>query len=314
MHHKDQVLSETNEIKRLYYRLSASESRSKLCFLLYLFIIPLFITIGGVTFSLVELVASEEAKMRNAEVCVAERKILMKKLKATFQENFVTLLNFNSFENSNSTHAWQSIEDTIIEIESCHRKRLFELLPVETFVFRNALLYSFGVYTTIGYGNLFPRTVKGRLLTVAYAIVGIPLNAAFISDLGELIARIVHRALHCFQRCILNKKTDDPCIEYKKLSLILLIAFLMLPTIAIIVKGVEHSREWDYVDSLYYTFTTVTLIGLGDFTPQPSYIQFFILMPLFFIAETLFALALGFLTVSRLKLTAIVTYSKEAKR
>ncbi|VDK89363.1 unnamed protein product [Litomosoides sigmodontis] len=147
-------------------------------------------------------------------------------------------------------------------------------------------------------GEYFPRTVKGRLLTVAYAIVGIPLNAAFISDLGELIARIVHRALHCFQRCILNKKTDDPCIEYKKLSLILLIAFLMLPTIAIIVKGVEHSREWDYVDSLYYTFTTVTLIGLGDFTPQPSYIQFFILMPLFFIAETLFALALGFLTVS----------------
>lgn len=59
----------------------------------------------------------------------------------------------------------------------------------------------------------------------------------------------------------------------------------------------ERSRQWNYVDSLYYTFTTSTLIGLGDLTPKPSFFQFFILMPLFFITETLFALALGFITV-----------------
>ncbi|EFO22055.2 hypothetical protein LOAG_06432 [Loa loa] len=101
--------------------------------------------------------------------------------------------------------ASQEAERGNAQIESCHRKRLFELLPVETFVFRNAMLYSFGVYTTIGYGNLFPRTVQGRILTVVYAVVGIPLNVAFISDLGELVSRTVKRALHCFQRRILNK-------------------------------------------------------------------------------------------------------------
>uniref|UniRef100_A0AAF5PM41 Potassium channel domain-containing protein n=2 Tax=Wuchereria bancrofti TaxID=6293 RepID=A0AAF5PM41_WUCBA len=248
MTHEGQELNETKEIERLYYKLNKPRSRSRLCFLLYLFIIPLFIIIGGVTFSLSELVASQEAETGNAQ------------------------------------------------IESCHRKKLFELLPTETFVFGNAALYSFGVYTTIGYGNLFPHTVQGRILTVVYAVIGIPLNVAFISDLGELISRTVQRALHCFQRRILNKTTEDPCIEYKKFLLIVLIAFLLTPIIAIIVMEAERSRNWNYIDSLYYTFTTSTLIGLGDFTPQSSYIQFFVLMPLFFIVETLLALALGFIT------------------
>ncbi|CAG9539079.1 unnamed protein product [Cercopithifilaria johnstoni] len=201
--HNGQEFNDAKEIERLYYKLSVPGSRSKLCFLLYLFIIPLFIVIGGVTFSLLELVASEEAEIGNAQICVAERKILMKNLKASFDDNFSAILNSNTLKNI--TNMWQSIENTVIEVESCHRKRLFELLPIETFVFRNALLYSFGVYTTIGYGNLFPRTVQGRLLTVVYAVIGIPLNVAFISDLGELIARIVQRALYCFQRYILNK-------------------------------------------------------------------------------------------------------------
>uniref|UniRef100_A0A915PTM7 Potassium channel domain-containing protein n=1 Tax=Setaria digitata TaxID=48799 RepID=A0A915PTM7_9BILA len=239
-------LGKTEEIERLYYKLSTPRNRSRLCVLLYFFIIPLFIFVGGVTFFLSELAASEEAELGIAQLCVAERKALMERLKALLDDN----LSANSYAFRNFTNTWQSIHDTVIEIENCHRKRLFELLPVETFVFRNAILYSFGVYTTIGYGNLFPRTIKGRMLTVVYAVIGIPLNVAFISDLGELIAR----------------------------------------------AEAESSRSWNYVDSLYYTFTTSTLIGLGDFTPQPTYVQFFVLMPLFFITETIFALVLGFIT------------------
>uniref|UniRef100_A0A8R1XV18 Potassium channel domain-containing protein n=1 Tax=Onchocerca volvulus TaxID=6282 RepID=A0A8R1XV18_ONCVO len=192
----------------------------------------------------------------------------------------------------------KSFSQICFQIESCHRKRLFELMPIETFVFRNALIYSFSVYTTIGYGHLFPRTMKGRILTAVYAVIGIPLNVAFISDLGELIGRTVQYALQYSQRRILNKTTEDPCIEYKKFSLVVLIAIVLTAIIAIIVMKEERSRPWDYIDSLYYTFTTSTLIGLGDLTPQSSYLQFFVLMPLFLISETIFALAIGFVTVS----------------
>ncbi|KAM3727224.1 Open rectifier potassium channel protein [Dirofilaria immitis] len=264
--HEEHEFNDTMEIEKLYYKLSASKDRSKLCFLLYLIIIPLFIIIGGVTFSLSELVASQEAKRGNTQVCVAERKILMENLKASLENNSST----KSYTSQNLTNIWQSIQDTVIEIESCHRKRLFELMPIETFVFRNALLYSFSVYTTIGYGNLFPRTVKGRILTLVYAVIGIPLNVAFVADLGELIARTVQCALRYFQQHILNKTTEDPYIECKKFSLMILIAILFTPTFAVIVMEVERSRNWNYFDSLYYTFTTSTLIGFGDLTPQSS--------------------------------------------
>ncbi|OZC09045.1 Ion channel [Onchocerca flexuosa] len=290
--HAEHEFNNTKEIEKLYHKLSATRDRSKRCFLLYFFIIPLFIIIGGVTFFFLELVASQEAETRNNQVCVAERKLLMENLKASLEGNFSTNANIMQ----NLTNLWQAIQDTVIEIESCHRKRLFELMPIETFAFKNALIYSFSVYTTIGYGHLFPRTMKGRILTVVYAVIGIPLNVAFISDLGELIGRTVQYALQYSQRRILNKTTQDPCIEYKKFSLVVLIAIVLTAIIAIIVMKVERSRHWNYVDSLYYTFTTSTLIGLGDLTPEPSCLQFFVLMPLFLISETIFALAIGFVT------------------
>ncbi|CAG9539078.1 unnamed protein product [Cercopithifilaria johnstoni] len=90
-----------------------------------------------------------------------------------------------------------------------------------------------------------------------------------------------------------------------------LITFLFTPTFAIIVMEAERSRQWNYIDSLYYTFTTSTLIGLGDLTPQPSYFQFFILIPLFLISETLFALAFGFIT--RIKCTLQEEYSHNSQ-
>ncbi|VDN06957.1 unnamed protein product [Thelazia callipaeda] len=221
----------------------------------------------------------------------------MTSLRQSLEDNLLS----NS-EISNITQIWRLINKTVIEIENCHRKKLSEIAPIEVFVFRNAILYSFGICTTIGYGNLHPRTVHGRILTVIYAVIGIPLNIAFISDLGQLISSTVKYAVQSFQKYIMNKTADDPWIEYKKFSSVVVIAVIMTPSLAIIVMNAERLRQWSYVDSLYYTFTTSTLIGLGDFTPQPSYVQFFFLMPLFFIAETVFALALGFITASFLAL------------
>lgn len=51
----------------------------------------------------------------------------------------------------------------------------------------------------------FPHTVKGRLLTIVYAVVGIPLNVAFIADLGEIMAGGVQRCLKYFHKNVLNK-------------------------------------------------------------------------------------------------------------
>ncbi|KAK4025397.1 hypothetical protein OUZ56_014470 [Daphnia magna] len=51
-----------------------------------------------------------------------------------------------------------------------------------------ALMYCITIYTTIGYGNLTPRTAGGKLATVFYAMVGIPLMLLYMANVGEILA------------------------------------------------------------------------------------------------------------------------------
>ncbi|KAE9554836.1 hypothetical protein FO519_001951 [Halicephalobus sp. NKZ332] len=50
-----------------------------------------------------------------------------------------------------------------------------------------ALFYVGTIFTTIGYGNITPRTVGGQALSIAYAIIGIPLVLAILSQFGKAL-------------------------------------------------------------------------------------------------------------------------------
>ncbi|XP_023952117.1 potassium channel subfamily K member 15-like [Bicyclus anynana] len=54
--------------------------------------------------------------------------------------------------------------------------------------FSSAFLYSLTVITTIGYGHLSPRTSWGKIMTVFYALLGMPLFLLYLSNVGELLA------------------------------------------------------------------------------------------------------------------------------
>ncbi|KAL4144042.1 hypothetical protein QTP88_006276 [Uroleucon formosanum] len=55
--------------------------------------------------------------------------------------------------------------------------------------FSGSFLYSLSVITTIGYGNVTPRTLLGKLATILYAIVGMPLFLLYLSNIGDILAK-----------------------------------------------------------------------------------------------------------------------------
>ncbi|CAG9801606.1 unnamed protein product [Chironomus riparius] len=69
-----------------------------------------------------------------------------------------------------------------------------------TWNFVNAVLYCLDISTTIGkpknaeacgYGHISPRTVSGRIVTIVYAIIGIPIFLILLADFGKLFTRII---------------------------------------------------------------------------------------------------------------------------
>lgn len=40
-----------------------------------------------------------------------------------------------------------------------------------------------------GYGNISPRTDKGKMLTIMYAIIGIPLMLLYLTQIGDILAK-----------------------------------------------------------------------------------------------------------------------------
>lgn len=68
--------------------------------------------------------------------------------------------------------------------------------------FPSSFLYSLTLITTIGYGSVSPRTTWGRLMSISYAIIGIPLMLLYLSTTGESLARTFRQAYSrmCYRR------------------------------------------------------------------------------------------------------------------
>lgn len=50
--------------------------------------------------------------------------------------------------------------------------------------------HSVSFFSGAGYGGLTPRTTLGRIITIAYAVLGIPLTLIYLSSTGSVLARV----------------------------------------------------------------------------------------------------------------------------
>ncbi|CAG0913027.1 unnamed protein product [Notodromas monacha] len=133
----------------------------------------------------------------------------------------------------------------------------------------NSFFFAFTVITTIGYGHMAPGTWQGRVFTIFYALIGIPLNGILLATLGEFFAAVlvdVHKKSK-FEKPTQNKKKKW-LTSPRKISLWTEVLFYLIPGFIIFIfipaVGFVVLEDWTFVEGVYYAFVTLTTIGFGD--------------------------------------------------
>ncbi|KFP43885.1 Potassium channel subfamily K member 16, partial [Chlamydotis macqueenii] len=135
--------------------------------------------------------------------------------------------------------------------------------------FSNSFFFAGTVVTTIGYGNLSPSTVAGQIFCVFYALFGVPLNLAFLNQLGKgLNAHLI-----TLERWV-QKPGRAQVVQTLAVAIFLItgtLLFLVFPPLVF-----SYVEGWSYGEGFYFTFITLSTIGFGDYVvgtnPNKHYI------------------------------------------
>ncbi|XP_069684706.1 two pore potassium channel protein sup-9 isoform X3 [Periplaneta americana] len=167
------------------------------------------------------------------------------------------------------------------------------------------LLYFWPGFPWQGYGHSTPNTVGGKLFTMCYAIVGIPLGLVMFQSIGERLNKFSSVVIRNVKRMLRCKD-----VQASEINLICVVTTLSSLTIAGGAAAFSRYEGWTYFDSVYYCFITLTTIGFGDMVAlqkdsaletKPEYVAFaliFILFGLAIVAASLNLLVLRFVTMN----------------
>ncbi|PAV83644.1 hypothetical protein WR25_21668 [Diploscapter pachys] len=106
-------------------------------------------------------------------------------------EKLISLQRAHCSQN-NSLRCFDEMRNYLEQVESCYRRwhAANKTISHSLSEFKNALVYAFSIYTTIGYGTIVADTTACRAATVLYGIIGIPLFFAFVKEAGIAFRQI----------------------------------------------------------------------------------------------------------------------------
>ncbi|KAF2356739.1 Potassium channel domain [Trinorchestia longiramus] len=176
--------------------------------------------------------------------------------------------------------------------------------------FEGGFLYSLTVITTIGYGHIAPKTTNGKVMTIVYAIFGMPVFLLYMANIGDMLAKALKwsgpvdpryptleggvEGEEAFQldhppRGVLPRPPPAHVVDQismgsdswrsvpsEKLDLSSVnipITVSLVILFALLYGGTElfqSFEDWDPLTSFYFCFISLTTIGFGDIVPGSS--------------------------------------------
>ncbi|KAM7376603.1 hypothetical protein PAMP_006326 [Pampus punctatissimus] len=129
------------------------------------------------------------------------------------------------------------------------------------------------LFWSTGYGNLSPSTVSGQVFCVFYALCGIPLNLAFLKQLGKCLTMHLGR----LERGMISLVPHKQTVEVLAVGSFLItgsLLFLIIPPLMF-----SYVEGWTFGEGFYFSFITLSTIGFGDYVvgtdPDKEYISLY---------------------------------------
>ncbi|KAL6724239.1 hypothetical protein Aduo_019144 [Ancylostoma duodenale] len=165
--------------------------------------------------------------------------------------------------------------------------------------FAAAVLYALTVITSTGYDHVTPTTDPGRIFTVFFGLIGIPLMFITAADIGKFLSEIVIRSyakllqfwhfvasivelmrtnmfngdvdsIDSLQLKKKRRESDEETSEDDEDRLQLPIASYFALIIgyccigSLLFNSFEKGPIWSFIHGLFFSFNTITTIGLGN--------------------------------------------------
>ncbi|KAL9966744.1 hypothetical protein ACROYT_G024862 [Oculina patagonica] len=130
----------------------------------------------------------------------------------------------------------------------------------------NSLGFVFAAVTTIGFGNITPKTQLGRGITVISCLVGIPITMLAFKTAGQLLEAFI-RYIVVKTETVVLKRAEPKHVKEKKLAVSSTLMVFLLVTGSAYTMFFEN---WSFPEGFYAWFITFTTIGFGDYVQLES--------------------------------------------
>uniref|UniRef100_A0A3B5LID3 Potassium two pore domain channel subfamily K member 4 n=1 Tax=Xiphophorus couchianus TaxID=32473 RepID=A0A3B5LID3_9TELE len=158
----------------------------------------------------------------------------------------------------------------------------------------SALFFSGTIMTTIGYGNISPKSDGGKLFCICFALVGIPMFGILLAGVGDHLGTGLRNTVAKIEKLFLKWRISPTIVRVISAILSILLGcllFLALPTLVF-----QEVENWSLLESAYFVVITLTTVGFGDYVAGenilPEYwykplVWFWILLGLAYFASVL---------------------------
>lgn len=138
--------------------------------------------------------------------------------------------------------------------------------------FTSALFFASTVLSTTGYGHSVPLSDGGKAFCIIYSVVGIPFTLLFLTAVVQrIMVYVTRRPVAYLHRRLGLSKPLVAGAHAAFLAFLTASTFFLIP--AIIFSVLEE--DWNFLESFYFCFISLSTIGLGDYVPGEGYNQRF---------------------------------------